>query len=286
MYNLSFLTDEYSSMIEEVIEYAIYEQIHLLELRTICGKNVVDFSLESLKKIAKKIRDAKLFVSCLASPLLKWYPDHISKLESSNIRLHTFQYQKSEKKNIYKKVFEIADIFQTKYIRVFSFLKYPQFKDDELDGEFEILIKFAEEYDKILLVENEPVCNIDTLRKLYQFLARINHMRVRALFDIGNLYELGYCVQLDELVNICPYLEYLHLKDFSSDTSGYTVIGHGDVDFKEYFTSLNNLKLFDKVIFSVETHVNGEKKRATDLSIKYVRNLLEKLSGKKDDVRH
>ncbi|MBH8599051.1 sugar phosphate isomerase/epimerase [Thermoactinomyces sp. CICC 10523] len=278
MDNLSFITDEYSDSIDEAITFAVEAGINLIELRTANKRNLLDFPMDELKDIAKKIKNHNLCVSCLASPLLKWHPDHIEGLKIENARFHSFKYNKAPKSDVYQKAFEIADLFQTQFIRIFSYLMYPGFQVDDLMSDVELLIHLACQYDKTLLIENEPVCNIDKLGKLYEFVTLINSPRVCALVDVGNLYEMGHHVDYDDLKRLAPFIRYLHIKDYSIDLGQYVTVGDGDVDVKEYFQELSRFVNLRQLPISLETHVREEKKVATERSIKYVKDVFDTLN--------
>lgn len=277
MKNLSFITDEYSHSIDEAINYAVDAGISLIELRTVSRKNLLDLPMVELENMAKKIRSNNLSVSCLASPLLKWHPDHI-RLKTANARFHSFKHNRSPKLNIYQKAFEIADVFQTKNIRIFSYLKYPGYQIQDLKSDIKLLVDLACQYDKTLLIENEPACNVDTLGKLYEIVKLINSHRVCALVDVGNVYELGHQVNYDTLKKLAPFIKYLHIKDYSYDLNDYAVVGYGDVDFKEYFRELSRFLKLGQLTISLETHVKEEKKMATARSVKYVQEVLNELN--------
>ena len=161
MHNISIISDEVSDNIDDVISFCYQTGLRNIELRSVGGRNLMHHNAASLKKIAKKLSANKLLVSCIASPILKW-PNPCKKTIVKSFRAHGFQ----EKNIDYVKVFEMARLFNAKNIRIFSYLKYKDFKVEDLREEFDKLIGLAKRYNVRLLLENEPACNIDTVTML------------------------------------------------------------------------------------------------------------------------
>ena len=58
-------------------------------------------------------------------------------------------------------------------IRVFSFLRYPGFKSEDLDAAMYRLVDLADRHDVTVEVENEPVCNIGSVGELTGYFASL-----------------------------------------------------------------------------------------------------------------
>ncbi len=210
----------------------------------------------SLKKIAKKLSTNKLLVSCIASPILKW-PNPGKKTIVKSFRAHGFH----EKDIDYVKVFELAVLFKAKNIRIFSYLKYKDFKVGDLQEEFDKLIGLAKKYNMRLLLENEPACNIDTVTMLYKTIRYFNSPRLKALLDVGNLYEIGLSLKTADIEKLGDAVQYVHVKDYSVDDERYKTLGEGSINYKKHIADL--MKCGGKnIIYSLETHTG--KSRAID----------------------
>lgn len=273
---MGFISDEVSPSLEEAIQFAKKNQVTQIELRTVQGINLMNLSLEAVQEIATQIHTSGLTVSALASPLLKWLPPHkIS--EVSEVNQHGYEHQEQDRARLFEKAFILAEILKTKYIRIFSYIKYKNFADYDLDEDLTKLIELAEKYDRVLLLENEPICNICTLPSVYHLLSRWHHPRLRTLLDIGNLYQMGEPVRESEIMQLAPYIEYAHLKDFSVTELAYVPVGKGSVNYRKYLTALKQGLQDRRINFSLETHVKNNGKEATQLSLDYCHEILQEL---------
>ncbi|HDZ54519.1 MAG TPA: hypothetical protein ENI19_02355 [Candidatus Nealsonbacteria bacterium] len=277
MKRISIINDEISDDPKRVVLFLKLHKIKNVDLRSINGKNVLDIPLPVLRKLAIYLNRNGIKVTCIASPILKWYPSGIKAKKVGNIKIDSFGFNNKSKAD-YEKVFIIADIFKTKYIRVFSFLKYKDFKIKHLDKEIEKLLDLAKKKNKILLLENEPACNIDSVDSLYKAVKRYNSKHLRVLLDIGNLYKQGKKLQDKDIVKLGKYIRYVHIKDYSQTKKEYVPVGAGDINYKKHLSSIK--KFADKdLIFSIETHTN-KKNRYRD-SGNSINELKEILSNKK-----
>ena len=123
MHNISIISDEIFDNINDVLSFCKQNSLKNIELRSVDGKNLMHHSASTIKIIANKVLRNNLSVSSIASPILKWpHPQKGSAVK--NFRAHGF-YDRSVD---YEKVFEIANLFRVKYIRIFSYLRYKNFK--------------------------------------------------------------------------------------------------------------------------------------------------------------
>ncbi|NEO70404.1 TIM barrel protein [Moorena sp. SIO3H5] len=270
---IAFISDEFSANLDEAIKCAKSHQLSLIELRSINKINLLNLSLKEIREIAKKIHDSGLIVASFASPLLKWNPDGSSK-HTAKVNTHGYQQKDGENYDLLEKAFVIAEILQTKYIRIFSYLKYAGFRYSDLDGDLAKLIQLAEKYNKILLLENEPACNIDTLSSQFELISAWDHPRLRVLLDIGNIYQMGEQLLYADLDRLAPYISYAHIKDFDITKSTYVTVGEGSINYKRHLTTLKDALQDRKIVFSLETHVKSNSQEATNSSIKYLKKVL------------
>ena len=274
MHKISIINDEISQDINDVIKFCKNNNLNVIELRSINGTNLVDHDFIFLKKIAKKLSTNKISVISIASPILKWRNEEKHTIAKS-VRMHNF----SGKNIDYKKVFEISKIFKAKYVRIFSYLKYDNFKIDDLEKDFEQLMILAKEYGVKLLLENEPVCNIDTIDKLEKIVKHFNSPYLKILLDIGNLYEIGLSASKLDINKIIDFIEYIHIKDFSIQERAYNILGEGDINYKKHIFDLLELSSKNNIIFSLETHTKENKYDSSEQS--YI-NLQRIIKAKKN----
>lgn len=268
---ISIINDEISDNIREMVAFLKERKLKKLEIRSFGKKNIANIAFPVLRRYAAYLKKNQLQVSALASPLLKW--DRAGRKSGGKNILNSHYYQLEN--SSYEKFFQIADIFQTKYIRIFSFLRYPGFKLADLDEVIAELLVLAKRYDKVLLIENEPVCNIRDCQGLAGFAARFCSPRLKILLDPGNLYHEGDNLDYSVLAPYKDLIAYVHVKDFSPERSGYVPLGEGAINYKRFISWLGS-EPGVRPVFSLETHVAPERRReGTAASLGRLRELFD-----------
>ena len=102
---LSAFSDEYSKSFDEQLAGMNLLGIGYIELRSLDGKNVSELSVNEARELKKRLEEKKIKVSAIGSPLGKIRLD-------GDIKEHM---EKAER------IFEIANIMETSFVRVFSF---------------------------------------------------------------------------------------------------------------------------------------------------------------------
>jgi predicted dehydrogenase len=276
MTKISIINDEISDKIEDVVLFLQEHKLRYVELRSFNRANIANIPMARLKKYAAYLKKNNIKVSGLASPLLKWESEKSARhrSRSSLSDRHFYDHQGDSA----RKIFAMADIFGTKYIRIFSFLQYKNFKVSDLDEAVGRLISLAEKHNKILLIENEPVCNINDLDGLIKFIEHFNNRRLRILFDLGNIYKQGNRLDYHKLARIKKYIEYFHIKDYSFDKKQYVALGEGGINYKRFISWIKQ-EIGGNMFFSLETHVSPGNRR-NDSSVSALR-LKQLLTGRR-----
>lgn len=187
-----------------------------IEMRGVDGTNIADLTLEQGKGIKKRL-DAKGFhVSALGSPIGK-----ISITEPFEAHMSKFCH-----------VLDLAEILQTKYIRLFSFF-IPEGQDPDCFREavlerMQAFIQEAEKRKIVLLHENEKDIYGDTPARCLDILQTINSPYLRATFDPANFVQCGVVPYPDAWEKLAPYVEYVHIKDALFSTGEVVPAGQGD----------------------------------------------------------
>lgn len=226
---LSAFSDEFATDFNEQMDICEKYGINHIEIRNVNGKNFCDHSLDEVKEL-KKIMDKRGFkVSAIGSPLGK-----ISILDDS-FKAHL---------ELFKKVLDMADIVECKYIRMFSFFipKGENAEDyrDEVILRWREFIKIAEGRNVILLHENEKDIYGDTAERCYDLLNTLNCSYVRATFDPANFVQCNVKTYPYAFNLLRPYIEYVHIKDAKSSDHTVTPAGYGDGMIKEIIEDLKN----------------------------------------------
>lgn len=272
---ISVNLDEISNQLDDAINFVIKNKIRFVEVRTIDDKNIINYDIKQIQKIADKLEKAKIKVSAIASPLFKWYlrPGK-TKGDFDNYGFNPYL-NENQKKEYIKKIIVIARIFKTKNVRVFSNLKQKNVKlaDFDNDSLFDYMLSMFFEAGIIPLLENEPACLISKTEDYLKVLKKYCKNGLRAWWDIANTYDMENYVCFNTISQIAPYVGYLHIKDkaLNSDKN-YVPVGSGFINYKRIFSDLFPL-INTKTFMSVETHVKTNKKEATQVSFDYLRKI-------------
>lgn len=171
-----------------------------LEMRGVNGKNVSELSVDEATAVKKQLDESGVRVSAIGSPIgkIKITDDFAPELDR------------------FKHILEIAQIMDTRYIRLFSF-----YLDRERADEFrgEVIARWrrcaaaAEGSGIILLHENEKGIYGDTAERCKDLLDAIGSDFVRATFDPANFVQCGVSVFPDAYELLKDKIEYVHIKD-------------------------------------------------------------------------
>ena len=109
-----------------------------------------------------------------------------------------------------------------------------------LKGLFEVL-PIAEELQVTLLIEPEPELLIENSTQFLDLIEKFNSKYIGLNFDIGHFY----CVNEDPselIIQMKDYIHHIHLEDIDYSRKHHHLIpGHGTIDFKSIFSSLNKI---------------------------------------------
>jgi sugar phosphate isomerase/epimerase len=251
---LSVITDEIATSLDDVLAFAAAEQLSFLEVRQIDGVNFLAHELPALTAAAKRIAGAGLRVTALTTPLLKW------PATGQPFALKGDQFGFDPRGRPVQEHFEracaAAHIFGTRHLRIFSYLSHDTFQQGELDADLTALIRLAETYDLVLLMENEPVCNIRSIEGLLALMRAWDHPRLRCLLDIGNIYGAGGTVTAADVAPLMPYVPYMHVKDYHSGERRHAILGEGSVPYAALLPACLAAAPGEMTL-SLEVHVPG-----------------------------
>lgn len=238
-YILSAFADEVSSDFTKQLEYLKSKDISYIEPRNINGTGVAAITLEETKNAKKMLDDYKIGVSSIGSPIGKIsveddFADHI---------------------RLFEHVMDIAEIFETKNIRMFSFF-YPKNTDVHtyraaVLARLEILLELAEKRGLTLCHENEKAIYGEAPEDCLDLMKHFDG-RMKSVLDMGNF---AFC-QKDPMKGyeyLAPYIEYIHIKDAFYDTR-IVPAGQGEGKVFEILSAYN--KYTDKDTFlTMEPHL-------------------------------
>lgn len=225
-YNFSGFADEIAPELDAQIATLKEIGVEYMELRSVDKINVGDFTMDFAKEIKEKLDANGIKVSAIGSPIGK-------------IKLDEDFEAHFEK---YKHVVELAKLFGTKYIRMFSF--YID-KEDDPDKYFDQVIanlkrflEYAKEQDIILLHENEKGIYGDTPERCKKIFDELFCENFRCTYDPANYVQCG-CDTAKAFDLLAPYVEYMHIKDARMSDGLVVPPGQGDGQIKTLMEKLS-----------------------------------------------
>lgn len=270
MLKLGIVSDEISQDFEYALSTIKELGAEYVELRSIWDKNILEISPSELKKAKELIKKNDLKVSVIASPLFKC---HLVEKETKKPAGDTFLAQDksySEHLKDLEHFFELAKMFNTNIVRVFSFWREGDLSEEILEEilqRFQVPIEKAEKENIILALENEHTCFIGNGKEAQRFLARVSSKNVGLIWDLGNAYFAREVPYPDGYELVKDRIVHVHVKDAGKDRRGRPIwlpVGKGDIDFKGQFEALNEVGFSG--ILSLETHYvpeSGSKEEGT-----------------------
>jgi len=136
------------------------------------------------------------------------------------------------------------------------------------------VIPLAEELQICLLVEPEPDLLIENSNQFLNFIKKFDSKYLGLNFDIGHFF----CVNEDpaKLIHkLQDYIRHIHLEDIDSSRKHYHLIpGHGSIDFKEIFSSLNSINYDEFITIELYPYQDNPQKAAIE-SITFLKSILE-----------
>lgn len=239
---ITAFADEIDNDLNKQIKTLKECDINYLELRSIGGKNVSEFTLEEAEKFKKVLDQNHIQVSSIGSPIGK-----------INI---TDPFEPHMK--LFKHVLKIARIFKSPYVRMFSFYINPQKNPEDFAEEvfkrWKVFMKIAADFPEItLLHENEKEIYGDTPERCLRLIEKIDSPQFKVAFDPANFVQCGVKVFPEAYELLKEYIVYMHIKDARYSDGVVTPVGYGDGKVLEVMKSLraNNFCGF----VSIEPHL-------------------------------
>ena len=176
--------------------------IGYLELRTIDKKNVTKFTNEEVKEYKKQLDDAGIKVWSIGSPIGK-----VKITDDFNVDL-----------DLCKRTVEIANMFDAKSIRMFSFYGTngeAQYRDEVMER-LSKYVEAARGSGVTLCHENEKGIYGDNAARCLEIHKAVPGLK--SVFDPANFVQVGQDT-LEAWAMLEPYVFYGHIKDSLADGS-------------------------------------------------------------------
>ena len=212
---LTGFADEIAADLEDQINLLLQLKQSYIEFRSANKKGVADYTIEEAIQVKNRLDQEGIKVSAIDSPIGK-----ISITDDFEPHFKRYQH-----------VVELAKIFETKYIRMFSFFipegENPENYKEEVFNRIRRFVNYAKEKDVILLHENEKDIYGDTEDRCYELMQEFYGEHFKLTFDFANFVQCGVnTVSAYELLK--PYIEYIHIKDAILETGEVVPPGKGD----------------------------------------------------------
>jgi 3-dehydroshikimate dehydratase len=229
MAKLSAFADEVVDDFSEQVKYLAGERVGYIEPRFISKANIMDLAKDKLNEAKKMIQDHGLKVSAIGSPIGKVRLD-----EPFEPHLDKF-----------KHAVELALLFETPYIRMFSYYA-PEGEniDDYRDQVMERMaakVEVLKDVDVTMVHENEANIYGHTAEQCVDIIKTIDSPRLRLVYDPANFV---WGEKMTNNVEVCwpvmkPYVVHIHIKDWKLGARDVgSIPGEGDGQIKELLAEL------------------------------------------------
>lgn len=237
---ISAFADEYSENFAEQCKAMNDFGINYIEIRGVNGKNVSVLTSGEVAEAKKVLNDHNLKVSSIGSPIGK-------------IRLDG---DLSAHRDMAKRIFETANEFGAKNVRIFSYyLPDGKTRDEcktQVFDELYALLNIAGEYGVTLCHENEALIYGESPEKCKE-IADFFGGRIKCVFDMGNFVLDGYNPKKAYAL-LKNHIEYFHIKD-AFYAGAIVPAGKGEAQIKEILGEYAADEKTKKTFITLEPHL-------------------------------
>ena len=257
-FKLGIITDEITQDFQKALQFISSYSLHYCELREPWNKNLMNLSQEQLDRAKALIAKHRLRVSDLGTPLFKYnLPEMPAQpREKRDTFLANFTDQDTE--DLLRRSFELARFFGTDIVRIFSYWRVsdPEKAYPHVRARLAKAAETAAQERMVLVIENEPECNIGTGRELGRILRDVNSSSLRGNWDPANAVMLGEVPYPDGYRQVRGMFAHMHVKDVKKDPQSgklaWAPVGGGFIDWVGQFKALRGDEYTGTM--SLETH--------------------------------
>ena len=217
---ISCFADEIDSSVDK--QMALMEELGIgwMEFRSGDGKGVADYTEAEAEALMRRLEEKKIGVSAVGSPIGK-----INITDDFEPHLESLAH-----------VAELAKIWNTSYIRCFSFFipegEKPEKFRDEVFRRMDRMVELAARKNLTLLHENEKEIYGDMAPRCLELMEKFGGENLKATFDFANFVQCGQDT-LEAWDMLKEYVAYVHVKDALFDGGRVVPVGQGDGNVKE-----------------------------------------------------
>ena len=232
MIKLCAFADEADSTLCGQIKALNENSIPYIEVRGINGKSVINFTIEEAKEYLKQMQDNGVAVWSIGSSLGK-----------VDIDCDFNKYQ-----DVVRHVCELANVFNTDKIRMFSFYKAFDQRNKVLDY-LSKMVEIGKEYGVYMCHENEKGIYGDVGDRCVDILDNVDG--IKCVYDPANFIQ---CAEKADktLALLHNRAEYFHVKDVIEQTQQIVPAGYGDGKIDKLIADI-----VDDKVLTLEPHLSA-----------------------------
>ncbi len=222
MVTFSAFADEIAPDLKTQMEVCAANGVRCIDVRAIDKINVSEFTVKQAREYAGQLADGGFATACIGSPIGKIRIDEPFKPHL----------------DLLKHCCELAHIFGSDYIRIFSFYgpeggNIAEHRDKVMDQISE-MVSTAEQADVVLLHENEKAIYGAAPDGVKDIFATIKSDYLKGIFDPANFVEEGFA-PCDEgwAKGLAELTHYFHIKDKDRDAETCVPAGEGEGQIPE-----------------------------------------------------
>ena len=236
---LSAFADEAATTLDGQIEALIENGIYHIEPRNIDGRGILDYSIEELVEIKKKLDLSGIKVNSLGSPIGKYNIE-------DDFEPHF---------ELFKKALSAAKALGTENIRMFSFfLPYEKRKEyrGEVIARLKKMVALAKESGISLCHENEAAIYGMMPEEISDLLSSVEGLA--GIFDPAN-YRMAGADVIEGIKASFINFKYMHVKDAVYSEQMIVPAGEGEGKIAEIINMIDGFTS-DEVYLTLEPHLH------------------------------
>lgn len=226
-----------------------------IDLRTVNGKNISSLTDKEFDHVHRQLTENNIQIACFGSTVANWGRDAVKSFDQDMLEMEN-SIRHMRKSGV-------------QFIRIMSYKidsPVPLGSDYEsvVIANIQKLVQLAEENGIICLHENCQTWGGQSCRHSLRLLEEVNSPALKLVFDTGNPFSMDYVEgeepysyqnSLKFFQEVCPYVEYLHIKDgrWVKDSPQYTFPGEGLGNVAEILHLVKEHEM--DIPISIEPHV-------------------------------
>ena len=249
MITFSAFSDEVSQNFSEQVKFLVSENIGYMEIRFVNGQNIMDLNKSELVEAKKLLDDNGISISAIGSPigketLDKPFDPHFDK---------------------YKHAVELAEFFNSPFIRVFSYYA-PDGKSiddcrDEVINRMSKKAAFLNGSEIVLVHENESHIFGHSAENCVDIVESVGSSNLKLAYDPANFV---WGQNIANNFDVCwklmkPHVVHVHIKDWKLGSKDVgSLPGEGDGQITELLSELKNMNYIGFITMEPHLRLGGQ----------------------------